>query len=353
MLSNNYVGTLLATTFFAATACLPAGVAYAQAPVKQAISEQQTQLDTAQQHERDLAAQQRARDRVARDRARNRAPTDAEALAIAALQSLMSVPPERALPLIERTLRQQKSDLVKARALFVLGQINSPAARALLLKNAQELTGALQLEAIRSVGIGGNDASIAALPALYAKGSSQVQEAVLRALLIADAKAMVLQLALAAQSSAQLDPILDTLAAMGAVQELRQLGANGVGGDKLLRDKLVRAFVMAGDLTSLLEIARTDADSAIRAKAIRALGMIGTPDAKSALLDLYQNAASAPEKSAALGGMLIANDQKTVLTLYRNSKTPAEKREVFATLSKMGGDAALEAIDAALQGQTP
>lgn len=352
MLSRNHLGrTLLAIAFFTVSACLPVGIAYAQAASANPSS-QHTPLDAAQ-HERDRAAQQGARDRVARDRARNRVPTDAEALAIAALRSLMSVPPERALPLIERTLRLQKSDLVKARALFVLGQISSPAAHALLLKNAQELTGDLQLEAIRSIGIGGDDASIATLPALYAKGSAEVQDAVLRALLIADGKATVLQLALTAKSPAQLDPVLDTLAAMGAVDELRQLGAQGIAGDTLVRDKLVRAFIIAGDFNSLLNLARTDADEDIRSKAIRALGMIGTAPAKAALLDLYQNATTAPEKTAALGGMLIANDQKTVLTLYRNSKSSAEKREVFSTLSKMGGDAALEAIDSALQGQTP
>ena len=115
----------------------------------------------------------------------------------------------------------------------------------------------------------------------------------------------------------------------------------------------LQAFAVAGDLTGLLNIARTNSDAGLRAKAIRSIGIIGTAPAKAALLELYQNAKTAPEKSAALEGMLIANDQKSVLTLYRNSKTTAEKREVFSTLSKMGGDAALEAIDAALQGQTP
>lgn len=330
MLSSNQRRSLLAISLFTAIAGLTMGVAYAQTPGGATMHAQEMQNDATQQHNR------------------KRVPTDDEALAIAALRALMSVPPERAVPLIERTLRLQKSDLVKSRALFVLGQMNSPAARTLLLRNAQELRGDLQLEAIRSVGIGGDTASIAALPALYESGSPKVQSAVLQALLIADGKAMALKLALTAKDPTQLDPILNTLAAMGAVDELRQLGARGIGGDKL-----VHAFAIAGDLTGLLDIARTNSDAALRAKAIRALGIVGSKEAKSALLELYQNAKTAPEKSAALEGMLIANDQKSVLTLYRNSKTTAEKREVFGTLSKMGGDAALEAIDAALQGQTP
>jgi len=319
--------TLLAVAILFASA--QTGVANAQASATP-IHAQQSQQDAAQQ------------------RSGKQVPSDAEALAIAALRALMSAPPERAVPLIERTLQLQKSDLVKARALFVLGQIDSPSARTLLLKSAQELRGSLQLEAIRSVGIGGDTASIAALPTLYANGSAAVQRAVLEALLIADSKPMVMQLALTEKSPKQLEQVLNTLAAMGAVDELRQLSKRGIGGDKL-----VQAFAIAGDLGGLLNIARTDADVGIRAKAIRALGMIGSTEAKSALLEIYQNAKTAPEKSAALEGMLIANDEKAVLTLYRNSKTPAEKRAIFSTLSKMGGDVALEAIDAALQGQTP
>lgn len=332
MLSSNHRRTLLTLAIFAAMQLLATDVTNAQASGR-AVAHQSTQTQN---------------EYMDWQRAKSRTPSDSEALAIAALRALMSAPPERALPLIERTLQLQKSELVKMRALFVLGQINSPAARALLLKNAKEMRGNLQLEAIRSVGIGGDVASIAALPSLYANGSVAVQEAVLQALLIADSKTMVMQLALTAKTSEQREPVLNTLAAMGAVEELRQLGARGIGADKL-----VHAYAIAGDLAGLLNIARTHADSGLRAKAIRGLGIIGTPAAKAAMLELYQSAKTAPEKSAALKGMLIANDQQSVLTLYRNSKTSAEKREVFGTLTKMGGDAALEAIDAALQGQTP
>lgn len=332
MLSSNRARTLLAIAIFSATQLLHTEVAHAE------FSKHYIAYETAQAQNAKMDWQ----------RAKTRTPTDAETLAIAALRALMGAPPERAVPLIERTLRLQKSDLVKMRALFVLGQINSPAARTLLLKNAQALTGNLQLEAIRSVGIGGDAESIAALAALYKVGSAVVQGAVLEALLISDSKPMVMQLALTVKNPAQLEPVLNTLAAMGAVEELRQLGARGIGGDKL-----VHAFAVAGDLAGLLNIARTSADSDLRAKAIRGLGIIGTAQAKTAMLELYQSAKTAKEKSAALEGMLIANDQKSVLTLYRNSKTAAEKREVFGTLTKMGGDAAMEAIDAALQGQTP
>lgn len=49
--------------------------------------------------------------------------------------------------------------------------------------------------------------------------------------------------------------------------------------------------------------------------------------------------------------MLISGDQQGVLALYRAAKTTEEKRTLLRTLSIMGGDAALQAIDAALEGK--
>lgn len=47
--------------------------------------------------------------------------------------------------------------------------------------------------------------------------------------------------------------------------------------------------------------------------------------------------------------MLIENDEQGVLALYRASKSPEEKRSLMRTLTMMSGDAALQAIDAALE----
>ena len=54
-------------------------------------------------------------------------------------------------------------------------------------------------------------------------------------------------------------------------------------------------------------------------------------------------------REAALQGMLIAGDEQGVLALYRAAKTPEEKRALLRTLTMMDGDAALQAIDAALE----
>ena len=54
-------------------------------------------------------------------------------------------------------------------------------------------------------------------------------------------------------------------------------------------------------------------------------------------------------QEAALQGMLMAGDEQGVLALYRAAKTSDEKRALLRTLTMMDGDAALQAIDAALE----
>jgi hypothetical protein len=283
-----------------------------------------------------------------------KAPTDAEALALAALEGLLGVDPARALALIERTMANQKSDIVKARALFVLSQIDHPGAPKRLSEYAKSLTGELQLQAIRNVGIGGNAAAIEQLMPIYAAGSDAVKDAVLHAFLIADRKDLVFQIAAAATTAEQIDGPVSILGVMGADAELRRLGTKGLGGAAL-----VRALGISGDLEGLVRIAKENNDPSLRIEAIKAIGLIGNPDsdkgkgARAALKQIYASTKLEAEKQAARTAMMIANDQETLLALYRGSKDPAEKQALLRQLSLTGGDAVLEVIDSALQGQQP
>jgi hypothetical protein len=71
------------------------------------------------------------------------------------------------------------------------------------------------------------------------------------------------------------------------------------------------------------------------------------------LREIYARVTEPELKDAALQGMLISGDEEGVLALYRSAKNSTEKRDLLRVLSTMGGDAALEAIDAALQGNSP
>lgn len=267
-----------------------------------------------------------------------------EQLALAALGALLTAPPERAFPLLKRTLEGNQSLAVKKRALFVLGQTNTPEAPGLMLALART-PGPLQLEAIRGLGISGKSEAIAGLSDLAKTADPKAQEAVLNALLIAGAKKEVLEIALATTGETQ-QRAVRILGAMNAKDELRELGKRGLSGKGF-----VEAYAIAGDLESLNRLASAPGPS--RIKAIRSIGLVRTPEAKSELLKIYRSSPDKDVREAVLSGLLIANAEKEVMVLYRESKDPQEKTRLLRWLGTLGGDSALEAIDAALQGKSP
>jgi HEAT repeat protein len=275
---------------------------------------------------------------------KERAPTESEELALAALEGLMAQPPARALPIVKKVLAGSQSTLVKQRALFVLSQIDGPEAREILEQTARSTDPALRGEAIRSIGIGGDPKALASLQAIYNAGSTDVKQEVLQAWMIAGHKEGVFQAALNAKTEEEATQAIHMLGAMGASEELRKLGdrPNAARG-------LLDAFAISGDLESLRKIADGNGERSVRIEAVRRIGIIQTDAARAALRDIYTRSTDAEIKDAALHGMLIAGDEQGVLALYRAAKTPEEKRSLLRMLSMMDGDAALQAIDAALE----
>jgi hypothetical protein len=275
--------------------------------------------------------------------AAERAPTGDEDLALAALEGLMAQPSERALPILKKVLAGPHSKLIKQRALFVLSQLDSAEAQQILLQTSRSADASMRGEAIRAIGIGGHEKSLDALLEVYNAGSSDVKEEVLQAWLIADRKESVYQAALNAKTEDEASAAIRTLGAMGASEELRKLAdrPNAASG-------LVEAFAISGDLASLRKIAEGTGDRELRLDAVRKMGIVDGEAANAALREIYARNTDAEFREAALQGLMISGDEKGMLSLYRAAKTSDEKRSLLRYLALMDGDAALEAIDAAL-----
>jgi HEAT repeat protein len=273
-----------------------------------------------------------------------RTPTANEELALAALEGLMAQPTERALPIIKKVLAGSQTSLVKQRALFVLSQIDSPEAQQILVQTSRSTDAALRGEAIRSIGIGGDPKALDALQEIYKTGDSAVKQEVLPAWLIAGRKDAVYQAALNAKSDEEANEAIRMLGAMGATDELRKLGDRPNASSGLLD-----AYAISGDLQSLRKIAEGSGERSLRIEAVRRIGIIQSDAARAALRDIYSRSSDEEIKDAALQGMLISSDEQGVLTLYRAAKTSEEKRALLRYLAMMDGDAALQAIDAALE----
>jgi HEAT repeat protein len=293
-----------------------------------------------------ISAQTPAEPAPAAERAQRqsqRGPTESESLALAAMEGLMAQPPERAVPIIRKVLAGSQTTLVKQRALFVLSQLDAPEAEEILVQTSRSPDPALRKEAIRSIGIGGNRKSLGALQEIYSAGDADVKGQVLEAWMIAGRKDEVYQAAVNAKSEEEASEAIRMLSVMGAVDELRKLGDRPNASRGLLD-----AYAIGGDLASLRKIAEGGGEPSLRKDAVQKIGIIDNDAARAALRDIYSHSGDPEIKEAALQGMVIAGDEQGVLALYRAAKTTDEKRALLRTLTMLDGDAALEAIDAAL-----
>lgn len=269
---------------------------------------------------------------------------DVEELKLAAIEALISAPPERALPAVTKVLQGNHSDDVKEGALFILSQMGIPEAQALLLDTARQADGNLQEEAIQMIGIGGDPQALAGLREIYATGDSEVREAVLEAYLIADDSKAIYELAIAADNEEDLENAVEMLGAMGAIDDLRDL-LDKIGPS----EGLIEAYAIAGDVESLRTIAADSSNPETQAEAIEALGIVGDMEADRILVQIYKESPSDDVREAALEGLLISGNDEAVLQLYRDSTSTAEKRELLELLSIMGSEGVWDLIDEALE----
>jgi HEAT repeat protein len=267
-----------------------------------------------------------------------------EELKIAAVEALIAAPADKALPLVTKVLEGNHSNEVKERALFILSQIDQPEAQSTLLKVARENQNDLGLEAVRMIGISGNEESLASLASIYEDGNSEAREAVLEAYMIAGDKQSVFNIALTAEGD-DFDEAIEMLSVMGARDELRELrGKMGVS------EALIQAYAISGDFESLRELALDGSDVELQTQAIEAMGIVGGEQVDSALVEIYRGATSEGVREAALHGMLISGHDAGVLELYRSSQDPSEKKQLLEFLVMTGSDEVWNIIDSTLDG---
>jgi len=276
----------------------------------------------------------------------DREPNADEELALAALESLMAQSDDRALPIIKKVLAGSQTKLVKQRALFVLSQIESPEAQQILAQTARSTDADMRGEAIRAIGIGGDPKALDSLQEVYNSGDSGAKQEVLQAWLISERKDLIYQAALNAKSEDEANAAIRMLGVMGAAEELRKLGDKPTAASGL-----VDAYAISGDVASLRKIAESHPEKSVRVEAVRKIGIAENDVARGALREIYSRTTDSEIREAALQGMMIAQDEQGMLALYRAAKSSDEKRALLRYLGMLDSDAALQAIDAALEGK--
>lgn len=275
--------------------------------------------------------------------------TSDEELADIAVEGLMNAPPERAIPLLKKVLQGQYSTRIKKRALFVLSQLGTNEALDVVIdatKNASDPE--LRAEAIRMLGVSGEDRGIERLREVYATSKdAHEKKQIIEAWLVADRKDLVL-----ASARGETDPsvrrkAIETLGALDASVELKQLFDTTPDAEN--RRAIIQALGVAGNTSALAAIAgNTQLPDDIRAEAIQSLGVAGDEGGDQELVRLYATANTPALRDAVMQGLLVAGDTDAVLKLYRNAKTNDEKKALLRLLTTMGDDAAIDVIESEL-----
>jgi HEAT repeat protein len=209
----------------------------------------------------------------------------------------------------------------------------------------------LRHEAIRMLGVSGDKAAIEHLATLYASSTSASEKRdVIEAWLIADREDLVLKAARDESDPAVRRKAIETLGAMGASNELRQLF--DATKDEGNRRGIIQSLGVAGNTSALTSIAgNTNLPQKERIEAMRALGIAGDHGGQAALLDLYTKADTPALRDAVLQGLLIAGDTDAVKKLYRSARTTEEKKALLHILVAMDDEHAIDIIEQEL-GQT-
>lgn len=262
-----------------------------------------------------------------------------------AVEGLLNAPPERALPLLKKVLKSAHSDKVKKRALFVLSQLDEDAALDAVVDVAKESKDrGLREEAIRMLGVSGQDRAIERLRELYSSSTDASEKrSIVQAWLTADRKDLILASARNESDESVRHQAIQALGALDAANELKQLFDST--HDATNQREIIQALGVAGNVQALSSIAEGQLTEDVRSEAIRALGIAGDEGGTAELVKLYPRMTSAPLREAVLQGLIVAGDSEGMMQLYRQAKSREEKQALLRAITTQGDDAALNVIE--------
>src|SRR5262249_8904674 len=257
-----------------------------------------------------------------------------EELKLMALNGLMQSDPERALPIIESILSSNQSKKVKEKALFVLSQSGSPRAMDVLARIARTGSPDLQSRAIRFLGISGGSRARDVLAEIYTTTSSiEAKKEVLKAYMVSGDRSHLLSLAKGETNPELRAEAVMQLGVQGARNELAELYSSeqSVEGKK----KIIQAMFIGGSAEKLNEIATTEKNMDLKVTAIRNLGLIGGGRTGSFLVSIYQSDSRREVRGAVINALFVQNNAKALVDLARAEKDRDLKHEIVQKLSIM------------------
>jgi HEAT repeat protein len=266
-----------------------------------------------------------------------------EELKLLALSGLMNSDPERALPVIETILKSNTSSIkVKTRALFVIAQSGSPRAMEILGRTARdgsnpELRGA----AIKYLGITGGENARKTLADVYASsGDLGLKKSILRSFMITGDKTRLLQIAKTETNNDLRAEAVRQLGLIGARNELA--GLYNTESSLAIRKSIIQAMFLGGNADKLGEIARGEKERELRLTAIRNLGLLGGSRSSQLLTTIYDSDTDREVRRAIISSLFIQGNASALIDLAKKEKDPELKKQIIAKLSLTGSKEAAD-----------
>jgi HEAT repeat protein len=257
-----------------------------------------------------------------------------EDVKLMAINGLMNSDPERGIPILEGILNGHQPLKMKERALFVLSQSGSPKAFEIVVRTAKSGPPDLRERAVRTLGILAGERSRGVLTDIYTSTSDvAVKKSILKSYMIAGDRTRLLALA-KGESNTELraDAVLQ-LGVIGARNELADLYATET--EVPVRKKILQAMFIGGNSEKLADIARNEKVLELKVTAIRNLGLLGGGRSGDLLLSLYNSDLRREVRNAVIESLFIQNNGHTLVNLARNEKDPEMKRAIIEKLSVM------------------
>jgi HEAT repeats/Tetratricopeptide repeat len=267
---------------------------------------------------------------------------DDEELKLIALNGLMQSDPERALPLLDRILQSSTSPKLKDKALFVLSQSSSPQAYDILSRVAKNGSNPdLQRRAVRYIGIMGGERNRKLLSDLYASTPDlDIKKSVLKAYMLSGDSSRLLALAKGESNPELRAEAVSQLGLVGARNELAELYSMESSVD--VRKKIIQAMFIGGNAEKLFDIARNEPNLDLKLAAIRNIGLLGGERTGQFLVTLYDSDQRPEVRKSIINSLFIQGDAKVLVDLARREKNPELKKSIVSKLSLMQSK---EAID--------
>ncbi len=266
---------------------------------------------------------------------------DDEDVKLMAINGLMNSDPERAIPILEGILTGHQPMKLKERALFVLSQSSSKQAFDIVVRTAKGGAPDLRDRAVRYLGIMGGERNRAVLTGIYTSTNDiSVKKSVLKSYMIAGDRTRLLALAKGEPNAELRADAVMQLGVIGAKNELTELYNTETSVD--VRKKVLQAMFIGGNSEKLAEIARNEKVLELKVTAIRNLGLLGGGRSGDLLLSLY-NSDSRPEvRKGVIDALFIQGNAHTLVSLARTEKDREVKHEIIQKLSVMGSKEATD-----------